>query len=525
MRKKKNVLLSLFLLMICIYGNSQSKVFKEVGDEISSEVQLITQDNALVGYLVFTRLEKATEDSFNYKVTIMDENLNDIGTVNFREESLNLQSASFEQDILCLAYLKSNVVGQSFKNKKTYKAAVAGLKNSVVTQFLNLDGKIIKTNRSPVDVTLVGDYYSYYGTSYVGQGYLKQGIQLRNIPQKGFACFYGDEVSNYITTFDLGGNEAWKKKLGREGKAFSLLTSNDDIYLLTQKNEGPAEGGFELSGYSFNEKAYPKYVLKDKKGNSLKVIGFDNDPITGKPYMSGTIINSRARELNTYKDLTRGPYSGVFTINIDGHQKSDIKETFSYWNEHSNNAISERGKFSESDAYSLLQRGYKDYQGNTYFVGSSIIKRTKWGIIGSSVVLAPLIVVSPFLLAMGGTVKCKVTDAMVLKQNANGVLSYENTIPCNNSPFRQARTPLASPFGPQKKFYKVSNLNTKTDYVIVDDVKDIVIYNLTQKKVMRTISHKDGGSRINIYPAKEGHVMVAEYNKKEKYSRLSIESL
>src|SRR6478609_5636566 len=129
MRKKKNVLLSLFLLMICIYGNSQSKVFKEVGDEISSEVQLITQDNALVGYLVFTRLEKATEDSFNYKVTIMDENLNDIGTVNFREESLNLQSASFEQDILCLAYLKSNVVGQSFKNKKTYKAAVAGLKN------------------------------------------------------------------------------------------------------------------------------------------------------------------------------------------------------------------------------------------------------------------------------------------------------------------------------------------------------------------------------------------------------------
>ena len=59
--------------------------------------------------------------------------------------------------------------------------------------------------------------------------------------------------------------------------------------------------------------------------------------------------------------------------------------------------------------------------------------------------------------------------------------------------------------------------NPKTDYVIVDDVKDIVIYNLTQKKVMRTISHKDGGSRINIYPAKEGHVMVAEYNKKEKY--------
>lgn len=506
-------------------ANSQSKVFKEVGDEISSQVQLITQDNALVGYLVFTRLEKATEDSFNYKITIMDENLNDIGTVNFREQSLNLQSASFEQDILCLAYLKSNVIGQSFKSKKEYKAAVNRLKNFVVTQFLNLDGKIIKTNTSAVDVSLFGDYYAYYG-NYVGQGYLKQGIQLRNVPQKGFACFYGDEVSNYMTTFDLSGNEAWKKKLGRDGKAFSLLTSNDDIYLLTQKKMKVwQKADLNYPVMRLMKKAFPKYVLKDKKGNSLKVIGFDNDPTTGKPYLSGTIINSRANQLYTYKDLTKGPYSGVFTINIDGHQKSDIKETFSYWNDHSNSSISERGKFSETDAYSLLQRGYKDYQGNTYFIGSSIIKRTKWGIIGSSVVLAPLIVVSPFLLAMGGTVKCKVTDAMVLKQNANGVLSYENTIPCNNSPFRQARTPIASPFGPQKKFYKVSNLNTKTDYVIVDDVKDIVIYNLTQKKVMRTISHKDGSSRINIYPAKEGHVMVAEYNKKEKYSRLSIESL
>jgi hypothetical protein len=523
MRKRKNALLSLCLLTACICANAQSKVFKEVGDEISSEVQLIVQDNSLVGYLVFTRLEKASEDSFNYKIAIMDENLNDIGTVNFREQSLSLQSAAFEQDVLCLAYLKSNVVGQSFKSKKDYKNAVNHLKNSIVTQFLNLDGKIIKANSVPVDVKLLGDYIAYYG-NYVGQGRLSQGIQLSNIPQKGFACFYGDEQSNYLTTYDLTGKEAWKKKLGREGRAFSMLTSNQDIYLLSQNEGTLREGGFELAGYGFDEKTYARYPLKDKKGNSLKVIGFDNDPVTGKPYLSGTIINSRINGLSTYKDLTKGPYSGVFTINVDGHQKSEIKENFSYFADHAG-SISERGKFAESDAYSLLQRGYKDYQGNTFFVGSSIIKRTKWGTIASAVVFAPLIVVSPFILGLAGTTKCKVTDAMVLKQNTKGGLSYENTIPCNNSSFRPGRTPLDAEFGPRKKFYKVSNTDTKTDYVIVDDVKDIVIYNLTQKKVMRTISHKDGSSRMNIYPAKEGHIMVAEYNKKEKYSRLSIESL
>jgi hypothetical protein len=523
MRKRKNALLSLCLLLTCFYANSQSKVFKEVGDEISSEVRLIVQDNSLVGYLVFTRLEKASEDSFNYKIAIMDENLNDLGTVNFREQSLSLQSAAFEQDVLCLAYLKSNVIGQSFKSKKEYKNAVSHLKNFIVTQFLNLDGKIIKTNSVPVDVKLGGEYFAYYG-NYIGQGALSEGIQLSNIPQKGFACFFGDEESNYLTAFDLNGKEAWKKKLGREGKAFSMLTSNQDIYLLAQKDGNIREGGFELTGYGFDEKAYPKYPLKDKKGNWLKVIGFDNDPISGRPYLSGTIINPRMNGLNTYKDLTKGPYSGVFTINVDGHQKSEIKENFSYFADHAG-SISERGKFAESDAYSLLQRGYKDYQGNTYFVGSSIIKRTKWGTIASAVVFAPLIVVSPFIIGLAGTTKCKVTDAMVLKQTTKGGLSYENTIPCNNSSFRPGRTPVGVEFGPSKKFYKVSNTDTKTDYVIVDDVKDIVIYNLTQKKVMRTISHKDGSSRLNIYPAKEGHIMVAEYNKKEKYSRLSIESL
>jgi hypothetical protein len=28
-----------------------------------------------------------------------------------------------------------------------------------------------------------------------------------------------------------------------------------------------------------------------------------------------------------------------------------------------------------------------------------------------------------------------------------------------------------------------------------------------------------------IFPAKEGHIMVAEYNRKEKYTRVSIEAL
>jgi hypothetical protein len=71
----------------------------------------------------------------------------------------------------------------------------------------------------------------------------------------------------------------------------------------------------------------------------------------------------------------------------------------------------------------------------------------------------------------------------------------------------------------------VTNADAKMDYIILDDVKDIVIYNVSQKKVMRTIPHKGRNILTFVYPAKEGHVMVSEYNKKEKYTRFSIEAL
>ena len=106
---KKKLALVLNLILCVSLSQAQSKVFKEVSDEISSQMQVITQDEALIGYLLFTQLEKANADSFNYKISIMDENLNDIGSVNFREENLDLQAVSFEQDMLCLAYIKSKI--------------------------------------------------------------------------------------------------------------------------------------------------------------------------------------------------------------------------------------------------------------------------------------------------------------------------------------------------------------------------------------------------------------------------------
>ena len=97
-----------FLMLLCMQSMmAQSRVFKQVAEGISTTTKTIFQDNAVVGYVAFTKLEKASKDSFNYKLIIMDENLNNIGEQNLKDVSLSLTSVGFESDILCLSFFSA----------------------------------------------------------------------------------------------------------------------------------------------------------------------------------------------------------------------------------------------------------------------------------------------------------------------------------------------------------------------------------------------------------------------------------
>lgn len=517
---KKICALAMSLLFLTLVTKAQSKVFKEISEEISSTMQPIMQDGALVGYLMFTQLEKISEDSMSYKLTIMDENLNDLGTVNFREEQLGLEAVAFEQDVLCVAYFKSNILGKQFKNRKAYNEAAGNKKNIVMIQFLNLDGKIIKSNNIAVDIKTEG--YNSSGLKVTATGRLKRDVQMKNVPGKGFAVFFSDDSDNPLFMFSTQGEELWKKKLSDE-KAYVMLTTTEDIFMLTAN--GDANYHVSSYGVADNTEHISRYKLKDKDGNKLTVLAFQNDPVTGRPYVAGTVINKKySSSYYTGRGMSNGGYSGVYAIDFAGKGESDIKTSFSYWTDGSKEpSISKKGRFEDNGMYLAYDKCMRDFNGNTYFVGSSVAKKVRWGSIAVSTLLLPAIIISPIWLGSTGTHKYKIKDAAIAKLDAKGNFNFENSIDCNNSQFFHGRMPVS--MYDAKKFFQVSNNETKANYVVVDDTKDIVIYNITQKKVARTISHKEGKSRMNIYPAKEGHIMVSEYNKKEKYTRLSIEAL
>ncbi|HEU4471494.1 MAG TPA: DUF6770 family protein [Flavisolibacter sp.] len=523
---KLRTCLAAFGLLLTATTWSQSKIFKEVNEEISSQMKIISQDEALMGYLVFTQLEKATKDSFNYQVTIMDENLNEIGKLDFREKNLQLQAVSFEQDILCLAYLKSDLADLKGTSMKTIRRSAEDGSYALFTQLIDLQGKIIHSNSQKLSLSVRGDIALIKSSRPATMaGTLKHPVILKNIPGKGFILFYGDNDKNRLIALDAAGKELWQKTVN-EAQAYGILTAPAGIYLLSKKKDKMLEGGYSLTGYQAGDGTASKpYSLKDEKGNELKVLSFENDAVTGKPFITGMIINSRlGNNFISVRDLHKGTYDGVFTIAINGPGKSDIKEYFSYWKDGSKAPeIGSNGKLSTQGVYPRLMTTVRDFQGNTYFVGSGYTRKTRVGAIASSVIFSPLLF-PPMVLLAPGTHKSKQTDIVLLKQDSAGRLRVDNSIPPAGKS-RYIPSKAGFQYYDSRGFYTVMNAASRSNFLIVDEADAAVIYNVEKRQIVRRVPHRDGSVSTYIYPAKEGHIMVMEFDRKARQTKLSIEAL
>lgn len=519
----KHVIIACALLLSVIRStHAQTRVFKEVGNEISSSMRAITQDGALVGYLVFTELEKADKDSFNYKLTIMDENLNDIGKVNFREMKLDLQSVAFEQDVLCLAYMKSNLLGYTYDRRREKKDAIKKGYLAVYTQFIDLTGKMLKTNTIKVNTDLKGNFTNASTT--IGSGGMKESLRVSNVNGKGFACFFGDDRGKFLYAYDKNGNQIWHKRVGLEEADYNMLVSGHDVYFLIHRSDPAAEGGFAIQGYGLDDSTtISRQYLKDKKGNPLRVLAFTNNPATGKPYVSGTIINPRrGKGPVLLRSIAKGRYTGLFTLNIDGRSRDSMKPVYTYWKDQTA-LTNTKGRFNHNKSFLMAGPSFKDFSGNTYFAGTAAKRTINTGLVIAEAATLPLIIPPIYMLGFGGTRKFIARESMLLKQTPEGVLSLDNSIAVANS--RGIAAKIAMESMDNKSYYSLHSPEKKATYLIITEQKNITLYHVDAKKVIRTIPRKDGSVETLIFPAKEGHVLVAEYNKKEKSRKFSIEAL
>ncbi|MCW3463929.1 DUF6770 family protein [Chitinophaga nivalis] len=506
----KRFIIASLLLPLSVAVHAQSKVFKQVGAQISSKIKTIYQNNSLVGYLVFTELEKASKDSFNYRITMMDENLNDIGVVNFRDTKLNLRSVTAEENVLALAYTKSNLIGSGLAHRGEVNRAMPTAYLAIQTQFISLEGKIINSHFRKLSVR-VREIFEQDKFE-LGRAGLKHDLRIQNVSGLGFVAFYGDDKSNHLLVFDKNGKLTLEKNVEERPQEFSMLTSGHDVYFLMKQREKMQEGGYEVIGYHLdNGVVIPKYALKTPKGESLKVANFENDPVTGKPYLSGSIINPRrGHKYATFAKLTKGPFIGMFNVSLEGYQKKDIKASYNYWNTGDSKVATTNGQLLANGYYGVYGPSFRDYYGNTYFAGSAVRRFISPGGL------------LPMLLFQGAIHRFQVRDVMVLKQNVKGELSYEKEIAV-----KHGRT-MSGPgmyLYDQKSFFTVNAPETKSVYLVISDLKNVHIYDVNKKQVTRSFPLVKDGVETHVFPAKDGYIMISQYDRKEEAVRYSIEAV
>lgn len=523
---KKVIALILVTCLCTQFTQAQSRVFKQVAEEMSSDMEIITQDGAVVGYVVLTKLEKANADSFNYRLSLMDENLNDIGEIKQKDVNMSLMGVAFEQDVLCLSYLKSSVGGVTFTNKKEFKNAKEEATNVISNQFVTLEGKVITTHNFPIEVNVD---FAYTGSKrkVVATAQLKNNGQIKNIPGKGFCFLYGDKDKTELITYSSKGEVKWKKTLDRYN-FYSIITTTDVLYVLGKVNSSNnIYCGYELDRLAVADgKKGEKYVMEDKDANGLQVLNFDVNPATGKPYVAGNIIaKSYKGNYQSGKAHNHGMYKGVYSLTLNGLGKKDVKENFTYWStgeyspEFSSTGFSKAGK-----TFPSLVTASQDSAGNVYFAGTTLRKKFRLGAVISSVILLPAIFISPFIMGVTGTHKYQFRDAVILKQGNKGSIYVDQTIEKNKSIYYQSRIPVELYDSPND-FTTIYNPATKSDVIIFRDADAYNIYSLAKKQVVRKIPYNMGKSAIRVFGAKEGHIMVLENNRKEKYTKLSIEPI
>lgn len=514
-----------FTLIICSIvmqmSFAQSRIFKEVAEGISTTTKTIFQDNAVVGYVAFTKLEKASEDSFNYKLTIMDENLNNIGEQNLKDVNLSLSSVGFESDVLCLSFYSSNTNSEVFKSKKQVKEAKENALNKVINKFMTLEGNIIKTQVvevEPITSTAVVSSRKRYVTSY-----LQTSGTIKNIANKGFAFMYADNAIGQVIMYNTKGELLWKKNFTKYPVNL-MLTNSKGVYVLSKDNTDLNVGGYVMNNFAVEDgKATGEIPIETPDDDAtLSILNFELNPHTNNPYIAGVMVKNKYKDAYPKaKTLKAGKFKGVFTYTFNGIGKKEIVKNYSYYANLSDSYTS-KGRKKDNNYYTVYSTASQDASGVTHFTGDYIERKTRIGGAVTSVLFSFLIY-PPLVYAYRGSGKYRVVDAAVIKQTLKGDLIEETTLGIDKSRFVKGGAFMYSDV--INKYYSLYDATSKSDYVVYTDKNNNNLYNITTKKYGRKIPFKDGKNYQYIAPAKEGHILVIENNTKEKYTKLSIEPI
>lgn len=505
------------LLFFVLSGSlgAQTKTFDDVLEVRLQDMGPIYQDQLVKGYYMFYNVEKADRKNNNFKLIVLDDNLNKVSEKNMTESKyIQLSDAGYDEQSLFFVFYES-------KEKKLEYRRYDTQCNLLSKKSEELSGREASMYENPAAAGAMNP------------------INLAPIVGKGFVHYTlqkNDKIGYAIRFFGEEGKKDWTYRSSEKSDEleFPFHLGYSDKLLLTsiikKKGSMSKDLDFYLQGIDIEtgKKVFEK-TLDDPK-YAIQLLNAFPDP-TGEIIVSGIYFNKDDK-------IAKAASLGLFTGRMNGSGEFTSRNYISWAKDVSKKLpANSKGKI-ENGGYVFFHKAVRSSEGKFYAIGEMYGKAASgWGIASSALAVAG-----------GGSgasvVKIEVRDMVVFEFNADLTLSGAKIFEKKSS---GVELPSGAEFASTQLLGNYVNYLGGFDYMYTqknEDASQITFcydnYERSKgktKHILGVVSRRAGeetfttdkinleteASWIRSYPAKPGYVLLMEYFKKKKKVDLRLE--
>jgi hypothetical protein len=510
----KGCLVLLMAILLPTVASAQKVTLSDVLKVTVRGIGPIIKGNAVQGYYMFYQLDKADKANNNYQILFLDQNLNEVAKTKFTDSKyLYLQEASFDGQFVMLKFWES-------KAKQV--------------QLRKYDGTGKQVSKKLITLTNAREVYQFYTT---GAAEEIQGEQLFAVDGVGFVNFTQRKTKGWGFQIDFMGidDKTWTYNadmtLAKFQYASFLAANKDQIFVLIGEREKAMANEIDYLVLSIDiatgKKKY-QTILKDAKFEIDPMNAYiDNQTgelaVMGQYYPAGDSRGGKkGRSLGlSYSRLSN---AGVITQSKFNSWATEISKKV---------ASDAKGKI-EDVGFIWFHRIVQTADGKVFAIGESYRKAADG--------------VGIAITAMGGSaslMKLIIQDMYIFEFdkdfNLNAVEVFDKTTTDVTLPqgAMYYPAPMLAPLikaydAFDYQFTQINPGNTVFTACYVDLEKNkgekrqwkfgAVTY-IDGKYVTDKISLETESTRLNVYAAKPGYVLITEYYKKTKTLESRLEKI
>lgn len=480
----------------------------------------IMENNQIKGYFFLYQSDKVSKKINEYTLQILDQNLNKVKDLKFEDsKNLNLLEAAYNN--ATLAFL--------FKNSDD---------KTLDMKIFDLDGKLKYSYSREYDKR-TNDLMTRYETMHTDEG---TNQNVFNVGDDGYVSILplrdGKQRTYEVDFFSSAEKKQWIYTPEDDEEKYAnaeFLGSTDSLIILEVLKKSRAMSGkmtSQLVGLNFRTKK--KAFELDESNGEYKLLPSGVATITGR---SGFIL--MGSYFNQDDNIVKDPSKGIAFYTLDGNGKV-LSKTYNSWEDDFSKylPLNKKGKIDKV-GFVYIHKLIHTPSGKTFIVSEGYKRQASAGGIALNVLAA-----AGGGKSSAGVTKIVVTDMVVMELNdkykVTNATIYDKT---NNT----VEASQASDFMSQHAIAMMVKMTGGFDYEFTTADADNSTFTVCYRDFVRSsdykgetfnsirfngnkfstdkIELKSKSSRMKVFPAKAGSVMIMEYFKKDKRIDFRLEKL